>query len=463
MFGLLIEEFSTDPCHEDLCLEDFARGDGEQVLIKNDDVGELSGFERAFDAFFKSAVGRVEGVATQGLHTRHSLGGIPASCGGLVVVLASDGRIESPERSDGFDGGIGAADDSGSLAEEGLPDISALFGALWADASVDPGHIRGTMGGLHGGDDAKFGKAWDVGGVEDLRVFDTEAWVFGLGMGAKTSLVCVQDDSVGSVADGVNPELKSSLKCLVHDLLEGIGFPHEQATIFGVVIVRFEECGATGAKSAVRQQFEGTDGEVMVSQPDLWALCEVLVSQFCVASVEHEVHAKGEFVFAEKFLVQLERRTSDTSVMKGGKPCRQAFSHGDMESAFFLVGGGRGDMFSDEAHRGIDENAGGMAILVAEDFAAGRVGSVFGDPCELYGFLVGPTRMTIDSAQKDGVVRGCLAQDVVCGEALFFPVVLVPAAAQNPLASVRLRDLLADHGCDLSGALSSDEVQLAAG
>ena len=101
-------------------------------------------------------------------------------------------------------------------------------------------------------------------------------------------------------------------------------------------------------------------------------------------------------------------------------------------------------------HGGIFEDAGGIAVRIADDGAAGRLGGGAGDAGELEGERVGEAHVAVEAVDEDGVVAGTLVDQLARGEAGGGPGFMVPIAAQDPAAGGQFggegADALAEFG-----------------
>src|SRR5450759_5122619 len=98
--GVVEGDLAADDGVDHVGGEDFVFGDGHDVAREDGDVGEFAGFQRAFELFFESRVGVVDGVRLQGLHAGHALVRVED---GAVLEFAADARIEAGKRADIFD------------------------------------------------------------------------------------------------------------------------------------------------------------------------------------------------------------------------------------------------------------------------------------------------------------------------------------------------------------------------
>jgi len=93
---------------------------------------------------------------------------------GAGFVLAGDGGVQAAEGVDGFDGVVGAESENDIVVEEGAPGVG-VFDAFGPEAGFGPVHVGEEVRWLHGGDDAKFGEAVEIGRKQNLCVLDPKA------------------------------------------------------------------------------------------------------------------------------------------------------------------------------------------------------------------------------------------------------------------------------------------------
>jgi hypothetical protein len=121
---------------------------------------------------------------------------------------------------------------------------------------------------LHRGDDAEAAEAWDVGGVDVLRVLDAPAEVLFVGMRLEGLLEDVERFAIGAVADGVDAELVAVLNGELGGLADVGGIVGVEAGGIGLVVVGGEEPGAARAEGAVDGPLDAADREVVAARAD---------------------------------------------------------------------------------------------------------------------------------------------------------------------------------------------------
>ncbi len=107
---------------------------------------------------------------------------------------------------------------------------------------------------------------------------------------------------------------------------------------------------------------------------------------------------------------------------------------------------GRRNSLGNEVHCPVDQHAGRLAVVAADDLAADGIGRVVGDAGNLHGFAVGPAGMAVHAPQPYRAV-GHHGVDISGGREFFHrPDNLVPAPALDPV------------GVGIVGGIGADEV-----
>src|SRR5262249_23942878 len=219
---------------------------------------------------------------------RHALAGLPV---GVLAVSgpSREGSMEAMEGIGILHGEIGAARDVRSRVEHRPPGVSALE-APGAEALSGPAHVRGAVSRLHARHHSETGEAWNVRGIQDLRVLDAKmrAWA---GAG-QPLLEDVQHESVGTIADGMHPHVKAAARRFTGETLYFFRRHQDQPAVRRVVAVRRMESRATGAEGAVEPELDGAHGELPVSHGDGTLTLSILGPGFLAA--EGRESAKGE-------------------------------------------------------------------------------------------------------------------------------------------------------------------------
>ncbi len=213
----MVDDAAAGDGHGYFEIQELLRRNFIQVCGKDDEVGQHSRSDFAFDFFFEFRVGGSYRVVAEAIvHIQFFLG-LPAMAGAALRQFAGDAGINSAQRVDGFDGKVGAEGEVHSGAFHAAPGVSAED-AAGADAVGGPTLVGEQMCGLHGGDDVHFGELSEIVGRDDLGVFDAVAAV-AVAIGGDDGGVRIKGDVVGAVADGVEGELKAVMVAL-----DGEGF-----------------------------------------------------------------------------------------------------------------------------------------------------------------------------------------------------------------------------------------------
>ena len=112
------------------------------------------------------------------------------------------------------------------------------------------------------------------------------------------------------------------------------------------------------------------------------------------------------------------------------------------------------------------ENAGGVAVLVAHDFAAGDVLGVAVDARELHGLGIDKGHVSIEPPQKCRMIAGDIVDQLVGGQNRRIPALMIPKAVAKPRARgqsfCELSDALLELGLAVGGAEMHGDERTAA-
>ena len=86
----------------------------------------------------------------------------------------------------------------------------------------------------------------------------------------------------------------------------------------------------------------------------------------------------------------------------------------------------------DQRGGGVAEDAGGIAVVVAVDFAAGGIGGVAADAGELEGKRIGEGHVAVDALEEGGMAVAGGVDELAIGQDGRIPALMVPGAAANP-------------------------------
>ena len=292
-----------------------------------------------------------------------------------------------------------------------------------------------------------------------------------LRVGSERRFVDVQHLAVGAVADRVDGELHAVLHGDPCRLLDVRHRRRVEAGATRRIRVRLEQPGAPRAESAVGGHLDGGDRQVLIGHADDLRLGQVL-AQALVAVADHHPEADAEPGVARDLLVERHGVEIGAGVLEAGHAVRERFLRGQSDRAT-EVGGPlfRGPRRLPCVERLVDQSRGSLAKDpdwpaggVLEDVTARRVGGLRGDARGLHRLRVREARVAAGMLQQHGVVRGRLAERVVIRKALDVrrrgrrPLLLVPAAPEDPVARPRGLRRVGDLGHDLREARGVHQV-----
>ncbi len=325
------------------------------------------------------------------------------------------------------------------------------------------------MDGLHRRDHPELGEARDVLGVEVLGVLDAPAQVRRLGVRREGLLVDVEHLAVGAVADGVDAHLVAVLDRELGDLARAVQGEGVEAGRVGAVAVGLQQPGAARAQGAVEPQLDAAHGQAVVGVV-VGAVEGELFFQVVLGAQHHDPQPHAEVALVGRPLQEIDRLEARARVVEGGDAFRQAFLGGELDDLAHLGRGGlRRTGAVDELFGGLAQEARGASPRVLQDVAAFRRLGRLVDAGELHGLGVDEDGVAAGVGEDHRVVGRDGAQRVVEGEALHVglghlgPLVLVPAAAADPLARLGVRRGRGHHGDDVVPGFGLSEVELELG
>jgi hypothetical protein len=258
-------------------------------------------------------------------------------------------------------------------------------------------------------------------------------------------LIGVQHLAIVPVADGVHGDLPAALHRRARGALDRLFGRDGETAILRVVVIRREESGAAGAERAVCVELDAAQREHRLRAGGRGRMGE---QGLRVGRGREGVDAQLEAAVRRQLPVDLDRAGANAHLVDLGQPLGEREILGAQDRLFKLGAGVRRNRPFHEAHRLVDEDAGGLALAVAHDAPARRIGRVAGDGGLAHGLAVDPDGVAVDPPQQDGAIGRDLVEDRVGGKLLIGESVLIPAAAGEPRALV-----LAGCRGDLAGAL----------
>ena len=289
------------------------------------------------------------------------------------------------------------------------------------------------MRGLHRGDHAQCGESRKFLWRHHLRMFDAPAMI-GLRRIAQHARIGIHHQPVAAVADGVRRHLHAAAARLAHGRLQRRRFGHQQATVAGIVAVVLQQGGAPAAQRAVGIQLHAPHLQAaagMAVQP-----AGTQVRQRRVVAIGIGVDAQGQPPLVGELLHQCQVLARYAHVVHAGESVAHGSLGGLLQRLPAVSGIGRRHHRMDERHGRIDEHA-GRAAARSLDTAAIRLPLAVQRSRRLRRSraqrrAVGPAGMAVHALQPHGAIGKGRIQVGGRGKRLLRPVVLVPAAAQQP-------------------------------
>ena len=280
-------------------------------------------------------------------------------------------------------------------------------------------------------------EARNVLGSDDLRVFDTPAVVGGGGFVTEHLGIRVKHDAVAAVADGVRADLQAAAAGLAHQPLELVGRGHQQAAVAVLVAVVLDQRRAAAAERTVGIELERAHVETAAGVVVGAVLAQP--GERVGIAVGHRVDAQRQVALVGQALEGAQLLQRHAGVVHAGQAARDRVLRGRGEHA---LGGGvveRRHLALDQADGTVHEDAGRLALGVADDLPAlGLPVAVERARAGLQRGAVGPVGVAVDALDPHRAI-GEGGVEVGGGrELLHRPVVLVPAATEQPLAGAEV-------------------------
>ena len=240
----------------------------------------------------------------------------------------------------------------------------------------------------------------------------------------------VHDDAVGAIADGVDAGLEPGVGGGAGQGVD-VGLRRRQeAGRAGLVGVRLEQRRAPRSQRAVGADLDGADGQAPAEIDHRASRQEG--TQPRQRQPEHGVDTGAQAPALDQPLVGGGDALVDPGVVHGRQAEALQFGVGAQQRRLELGVGRRRDEPRDRVHRAIDQHAVRRARGIADDPAAGRVDAGRGQPGLLQRPRAGHARMAVDARQPHAPAGRRGVQRRARRPRLHRPVVLVPAAADDP-------------------------------
>ena len=304
-----------------------------------------------------------------------------------------------------------------------------------------------------------------------LRVLDAPAEALVPGVCPEGPLEDVERLAIAAITDRVHAQLiavghREPGRLL--DLLHGGGLGPDPSRL---VRIRLEEPRAARAQRAVDRPLDRTNGEVPVAVVDHPVLLE-LGRLGAVAFSHHHPKPHAELPLVDHLLHHVDRRERRSGVLERRDALREHLPGRKVEDparAFgtFLRGQRRlARMHLDETRRALAHQPRGGAGRVLEDVTACGVLRVPRHTGQLQRLAVREARVPARVGEVDRVVWRDRVERRACREPFDIrfrprrPLLLVPAAPDDPLPGLRLLDRLGDHRDDLAPARRLHQLQV---
>ena len=294
------------------------------------------------------------------------------------------------------------------------------------------------------------------------------------GMPLERLLVDVQHLAVAAIADRVDRHLVVVLDRQLRDHPDVVQRVGEHAARRREVGVRLEHPGAARTERAVDGPFGRAHREPLVAVVDD-AVFRHVGGELARVLAQHHPDAERQLALVHDPLHHLDGGRRRTGVAHRRQAFRETLAGGELDHLaqirFHLRGRARGavarERVADERLRALVEQAARVAVSVLENFSTQGVGRRFRDLSSLHRQRVGEPGVSACVGEPHRIVRRHAAQRVVQRKAFdvgrrdFRPLLLVPAAAEDPLAGPRGLRRFRHHADDVVPVLRGGELQVA--
>ena len=241
---------------------DVLCGAGHQITVNHCKVRQLADLQGTLDILIELCIGRPVGKGTQGLLTGHGLFNMPAALWLAQAVGAGHGCIDTVVGVYQLDRSIGAVGNHTALVQNGTPGIGPLD-ALTTHAILRLQHVRGSVCGLHRGQNSQADGAVNVSGRHNLEVLNAQTVVIP-GIGLDGCLIGVDHLVVGAVTDAVGRNLITGVIGHLNDFVHLFLCIAVIADMALTVGVGFQHGGRTGTQRPIRKHFYAAQTEMIV-------------------------------------------------------------------------------------------------------------------------------------------------------------------------------------------------------
>ena len=175
-----------------------------------------------------------------------------------------------------------------------------------------------------------------------------------------------------------------------------------------------------------------------------------------VANTHALINADGEFAFALELLEFAEGFGLAVvfgcvgEILHAGDAVSRGFVDRRFHGLVLLCADSGGITRVDESGGRVFQDAGWIAVFVADDFAAGRIFRAAIDSGEFQRERIGERHVSVGAPEKHGVIAGRVVDQLVCRQVGRIPALMIPVAVAEPCAwrarLGELRDALREFG-----------------
>lgn len=285
------------------------------------------------------------------------------------------------------------------------------------------------MSRLDRGDHAEPLEPRNVLECDDLRMLD--AGTQGLAHdGRQLVLEGIERQAIAGVTNGMDVQLPALARGQVgqrRDLLRRI---QRQPAMVGLIAVVLQHRGSATAQGSIDPCLHGAHLQPIVELGQLRSLRDDGARRFAVR--EHRVDPDRQLLRLPECAIGLVVAVRNPRVVNAGQAQRRELQHRRAQESLQVRIRGSRDVLVDQRHRGIDEYAGGVASAVTHDLPALRIRCRARDARHVERARVDPTRVAIDTRQRDRSIRDGRVEILRGRELLARPDHLVPTLADHP-------------------------------
>ena len=424
------------------------RIDAEDVRAEHDQIGQLARRERALVLLLEFGERRAERVGLDRFGERDLLLRHPSARMLAVEGLAGDGGEEAEQRVQRRDAPVGAERQPHAAVEQGAKGVRRLC-ALGPDAPLRPLTVVDGVIRLHRSNDREPLEALEVFGRDVLQVLDAPA-PLARAVGFFDLAERVEDRRDGLVADGVDAELQTGGVGADQPRAKGFEVLHlgGDEAVTGRVEKRLEKPRGRGPQRSVGVPFDRAEPQERRAERAAQADARLVLPARLHRRV---VDARGQLAALGQPGVRRYVAPLGIHVLHAGDTERGCVGQRALRRRPPLFRGGLRYDLVDQVHRRVLEHSGRLAAHVAHDLAARRRLRLRGDAGELERLGIRQRLVAVVAVDEDRRRRGRRVDQLARRQPRRIPVLLVPVAAQHPLALALLARLRGDACGELFG------------